>query len=251
MEESIKIQEEFENLIEQLERLKNINELTSANADNSQRVIEQIDLFIKGMNQYKQTLDENTAKQALSIQNLIESLNESINAVEDQKNIVSKSVDSSFLGLQKTTIQELELHKTELKNISDKTFKFIENRTKELSKNIEDSLEKVEIQFKDFKSNTKANFNSLTGIVSNKIELTERSITESKTLLIDKLEQSETNLTAYYSKQFNSLTSKINETEIDFAKKFEKQAKEVNTLKALLFIICGLIVIGIVATILK
>lgn len=46
MEESIKIQEEFENLIEQLERLKNINELTSSNAESSQKVITQIDKFV-------------------------------------------------------------------------------------------------------------------------------------------------------------------------------------------------------------
>lgn len=244
MEESIKIQEEFENLIEQLERLKNINELTSANTVNSQRVIEQIDLFIKGMNQYKQTLDDNLAKQSLSIQNIIESLNESMNAVENQQHIVSKSVDSSFLALQKTTIQELELHKDELKNISDKTFKFIENRTRELSKIIEESLEK-------FKSNIKVSFNSLIENVTNKIEFTERSISDFKLELFNKLEINETNLTEYYSNQFDSLKSKINETENDLKKKLETQHKEIKTLKTLLFIICGLIFIGIVVAILK
>ncbi|MEO6168957.1 MAG: hypothetical protein ABIO46_04300, partial [Chitinophagales bacterium] len=58
MKESIIIQEEFENLIEQLERLKSINELTSANTESSQQVIKQMDNFISSTNEYKKKIEE-------------------------------------------------------------------------------------------------------------------------------------------------------------------------------------------------
>ena len=244
MEESIKIQEEFENLIEQLERLKNINELTSANTESSKRVIEQIGSFVNSMNQYKETLDENSAEQSLKIQNLIDSLNESLNAVVNQKNIVSESVEISFLGLQKTTVQLLESHKTELNDISDKTFKFIENRTKELSKILKDSLELHEKQLKDLKS-----INSLTENVSNKVASNQKSIVDFNTTLLAKIENTENNLIETSAKQITTLTSMIDENKSNFIEKFKTQDKEIKTLKTLLFIICGLIVIGTVATI--
>ncbi len=249
MEESIKIQEEFENLIEQLERLKNINELTSANTESSKRVIEQIGSFVNSMNQYKETLDENSAEQSLKIQNLIDSLNESLNAVVNQKNIVSESVEISFLGLQKTTVQLLESHKTELNDISDKTFKFIENRTKELSKILKDSLELHEKQLKDLKSDTKISINSLTENVSNKVASNQKSIVDFNTTLLAKIENTENNLIETSAKQITTLTSMIDENKSNFIEKFKTQDKEIKTLKTLLFIICGLIVIGTVATI--
>jgi len=251
MEESIKIQEEFENLIEQLERLKNINELTSANTESSKRVIEQIGSFVNSMNQYKETLDENSAEQSLKIQNLIDSLNKSINAVINQKKIVSESVENSFLGLQKTTVQLLESHKTDLDDISDKTFKFIENRTKELSKVLKDSLELLEKQLKDLKSDTKININSLTENVSNKVALNQKSIEDFNTTLLAKIENTENNLNETSAKQNTALTSMIDENKSNFIEKFKAQDKEIKTLKTLLFIICGLIVVGIIVTILK
>ncbi len=251
MEESIKIQEEFENLIEQLERLKNINELTSANTESSKRVIEQIGSFVNSMSQYKETLDENSAEQSLKIQNLIDSLNESISAVVNQKNIVSESVEISFLGLQKTTVQLLESHKTELNGISDKTFKFIENRTKELSKVLKDSLELLEKQLKDLKSDTKININSLTENVSNKVALNQKSIEDFKTTLLAKIENTENNLIETSAKQITTLTSMIDENKSNYIEKFKTQDKEIKTLKTLLFIICVISVIGIIVTILK
>lgn len=71
MEESIKIQEEFENLIEQLERLKNINELTSANTESSQQVIKQMDKFVFSTNEYKKKIEEDLSLKSQSIDKLI------------------------------------------------------------------------------------------------------------------------------------------------------------------------------------
>ncbi|MBS1670079.1 MAG: hypothetical protein JST94_01245 [Bacteroidetes bacterium] len=200
MEESIKIQEEFENLIEQLERLKNINELTSANAESSQKVLKQIDKFILSTNEYKKKLEEDLTLKSDSIDKLILHLDKAIDSLDIQSQALTKNINSSFSIL---------------------------------------------------KDETGSNFSSLTEAVSDKIQSVQKSVEDLKNTLIEKSEKSESNLIEYHTKQINTLTSKIDENKINFIKKFETQDKEIKTLKTLLFIICGLIVIGIIVTILK
>lgn len=200
MEESIKIQEEFENLIEQLERLKNINELTSANAESSQKVLKQIDKFILSTNEYKKKLEEDLTLKSDSIDKLILHLDKSIDSLDIQSQALTKNINSSFSIL---------------------------------------------------KDETGSNFSSLTVAVSNKIESAQKSVADLKNTLIEKSEKSESYLIEYHTKQINTLTSKIDENKVNFIEKFETQDKEIKTLKTLLFIICGLIVIGIIVTILK
>ena len=200
MEESIKIQEEFENLIEQLERLKNINELTSANAESSQKVLKQIDKFILSTNEYKKKLEEDLTLKSDSIDKLILHLDKSIDSLDVQSQALTKNINSSFSIL---------------------------------------------------KDETGSNFFSLTEVVSDKIESAQKSVADLKNTLIEKSAKTETNLIEYHTKQIITLTSKIDENKINFIKKFETQDKEIKTLKTLLFITCGLIVIGIIVTILK
>lgn len=200
MEESIKVQEEFENLIEQLERLKNINELTSANAESSQKVLKQIDKFILSTNEYKKKLEEDLTLKSDSIDKLILHLDKAIDSLDIQSQALTKNINSSFSIL---------------------------------------------------KDETGSNFSSLTEAVSDKIQSVQKSVEDLKNTLIEKSEKSESNLIEYHTKQINTLTSKIDENKINFIKKFETQDKEIKTLKTLLFIICGLIVIGIIVTILK
>ncbi len=200
MEESIKVQEEFENLIEQLERLKNINELTSANAESSQKVLKQIDKFILSTNEYKKKLEEDLTLKSDSIDKLILHLDKAIDSLDIQSQALTKNINSSFSIL---------------------------------------------------KDETGSNFSSLTEAVSDKIQSVQKSVEDLKNTLIEKSEKSESNLIEYHTKQINTLTSKIDENKIIFIKKFETQDKEIKTLKTLLFIICGLIVIGIIVTILK
>lgn len=200
MEESVKIQEEFENLIEQLERLKNINELTSANAESSQKVLKQIDKFILSTNEYKKKLEEDLTLKSDSIDKLILHLDKSIDSLDVQSQALTKNINSSFSIL---------------------------------------------------KDETGSNFSSLTEVVSDKIESVQKSVADLKKTLIEKSEKSETNLIEYHTRQIITLTSKIDENKINFINKFETQDKEIKTLKTILFIICGLIVIGIIVTILK
>ena len=84
-----------------------------------------------------------------------------------------------------------------------------------------------------------------------KIESAQKSVEDLKKTIIEKSEKSETNIIEYHSKQINNLIHKIDENKNDFTKKLETQVKEIKTIKTILFIICGLIVIGIVTTMLK
>ena len=126
----------------------------------------------------------------------------------------------------------------------DKSIDSLDVQSQALTKNINSS-------FSILKDETGSNFFSLTQVVSDKIESAQKSVADLKNILIEKSEKSETNLIEYHTKQIIRLTSKIDENKIYFVNKFETQHKEIKTLKTLLFIICGLIVIGIIVTILK
>lgn len=53
MEKIIKIQEEFEGLISELEKLKTVNQLTSENTKSTTKVISKISSFIDSVNTFK------------------------------------------------------------------------------------------------------------------------------------------------------------------------------------------------------
>jgi hypothetical protein len=120
----------------------------------------------------------------------------------------------------------------------------METQTQALTKNINSS-------FSILKDETGSNFTSLSVAVSNKIEAAQKSVADLKNTLIEKSEKSETNLIEYHTKEIKTLSIKIDENKTNFINKFETQDKEIKTLKTLLFIICGLIVIGIIVTKLK
>jgi len=200
MEESIKIQEEFENLIEQLERLKNINELTSSNTESSQQVIKQMDKFVFSTNEYKKKIEEDLSLKSQSIDKLIIHLEKSIDSIEKQSQSLSKSINSAF-GI--------------------------------------------------LKEETGSSFDSLSEVVSNKIELNQKSVEDLKTILFAKLENTENNLIESSTRQIKTLNSELAKNKADITNRLETQDKEMKSIKTLLFIICGLIAIGIVVTILK
>lgn len=198
MEESIKVQEEFENLIEQLENLKNINELTSANTESAKQVIKQIDSFILSTNEFKKKIEEDLSLKSQSIEKLILHLEKSIDAIEHQSQSLSKNIESLF-GI--------------------------------------------------FKNETGDSFNSLSEVVSNKIEFVQKAIIDLKDSFYAKSDNSENKLIESFTKQINALTSEVNENKIAIANNQEAQYKEIKSLKTVLFIICGLVVIGTVVTI--
>lgn len=107
MEEAIKIQEEFENLITQLERLRNINELTSANAESAQSLIAQIESFIQSTNEFKNLIEHDINLKNVSIQQLIDELSSSINSLNNQSEIIQRELNSSLNGFTSDTNNKL------------------------------------------------------------------------------------------------------------------------------------------------
>ena len=53
MSKNIELQEEFEALIKELERLKSINEITSSNSENARNVIKEIKSFVQSIETFK------------------------------------------------------------------------------------------------------------------------------------------------------------------------------------------------------
>ena len=240
MEESIKIQEEFENLIEQLERLKNINELTSANTESSQQVIKQMDKFVLSTNEYKKKFEEDLRLKSQSIDKLIIHLEKSIDSIDKQSQSLSKSINSAFgilkveTGTSFASLSEVVSSKIEInqKSVGDLKINLVAKIENTESNLIESSTRQIEI-------------------ILNKIELNQKSVGDLKTNLVAKIENTKNNLIQSSTKQIETLDKQLTKNKTDITNRLETQDKELKILKIFLFIICGLIAIYIIVTIIK
>ncbi len=187
MEETIKIQEEFENLIEQLERLKSINELSSSNAESAKKVIEHIDSFIKSTNAYKEIIENDYTLKSDKIEKLLSAFDKSIVQIDNKTKELTGSISTSFNDFKVETNKGLTANNKE-----------IENAFISLNKSFETFKE--DIKYSVEKSNNEL----------------KQNLTENQELSIQRLDQ---------------------------------QDREIKILKTILFVICGLIVIGTIATI--
>jgi hypothetical protein len=76
MKNNIEIQQEFENLISELTRLKDINELTSSNAENAKKVINEIEGIANSMLELKRLITSDFENKSLIINKLINDLSD-------------------------------------------------------------------------------------------------------------------------------------------------------------------------------
>lgn len=86
MEESIKIQEEFENLIQQLEKLKKINEITTLNTEAATIVIKETKTFAKNANNYFSNLENNLNTKTKELDKLISTTQSTIKQLNAENN---------------------------------------------------------------------------------------------------------------------------------------------------------------------
>lgn len=115
MEDIIKLQQEFESLIVQLERLKSINELTSENTESAKQVISKVENFTSTLGQITKTYLE--GNNAMFVEKLKE-FQTNINMFENEVvRLIDTDFTSLFNDLQKAFIIktkadiEIELHK--------------------------------------------------------------------------------------------------------------------------------------------
>ena len=150
------IQQEFEELIKELDRLKKINELISTNTENSKNVIHEMSSFVKISNDYRKKVDEDFKKKNEAINNLIKKIDISIDKFESD---LEKFKNTSLEILNKNKIEgekKIDKLKKELEQILENQSNILgevktnvlvlnqinENNTQKLNELITNSLPK-------------------------------------------------------------------------------------------------------------
>lgn len=82
MEEIKKLQEEFEILIEQLERLKSVNTLTEENAENARRTIDEIQAMVVAFGSFKEKVVQDYAQKSERLSKLQDAFQSSLESLE-------------------------------------------------------------------------------------------------------------------------------------------------------------------------
>lgn len=258
MEESIKIQEEFENLIEQLERLKNINELTSANVESARSTVQQVGHFINGMNDYKKIIETDFIEKSTHINKLLLSIDKTSvqfdYKTKELSNDISKSFEANLLELNKS-ISSVKFFIQEGKDDNRKVIDVFSEKIKQDIDNYILESKKGYISNTNEIKNSQKQFNDSVNIIKTEVisKLVENNIVildqQNKTKL-EVLENTAV-LKTLVEKSNAQLTKHLTDSQELSMRQIEQQNNKIKTLKTILFIICGLIVIGIGITILK
>ncbi|TPE43613.1 hypothetical protein [Pontibacter mangrovi] len=117
MEETIKIQEEFESLIEQLERLRSINDITSSNAESAIKVISEVDTFVQSTKDYKESVEADLRAKSEKIDELLSELEKSVQKMDSEAHKLSSSINQSFNDFKTATSDEFHTDISELRNV--------------------------------------------------------------------------------------------------------------------------------------
>jgi hypothetical protein len=143
MDQTIKIQEEFEKLIDQLERLKKINELTSLNTETAKEVINHIGGFIKSANDFKLIFEEDFKNKSQAIEKLLVSSESSISKVEKIANESSSILTNSLDNFKHVTNNSLEEFSLKQKLLLNGFIKIYESENSELTARIKKISEEL------------------------------------------------------------------------------------------------------------
>ncbi|MDG1728960.1 MAG: hypothetical protein P8K68_00210 [Algibacter sp.] len=183
MSKNIELQEEFEALINELERLKSINEITSENSNNAKKTIDAIESFVQSVTLFKKSITEDYTSKKKDFEVIENSLNETL-----------------------TTLNS---------NVEKQTKKFenlANNYTIESNKTLESVKEKLEVKIKDFASEINALKEKLETDITEFTKVTSKEI-EDQSIKINKLIINNHNEVL---KQFQLLNTKIetNKTQV-------------------------------------
>jgi DNA repair exonuclease SbcCD ATPase subunit len=84
MSKNLELQEEFEALIKELERLKSINEITSENSNSAKKTIDEIESFVKSINVFKTSIEKDYNSKKKDLEAIENSLTESLATFNSQ-----------------------------------------------------------------------------------------------------------------------------------------------------------------------
>ena len=166
MENAINIQSEFEKLIEQLERLKSINELTTLNVDSSKKIIKNIDSFVNSIDKLKTNLEKDLLLKSSKIDSLMKEVDKSVIQLNTCTKNLTDLFSISFDSQKKDINSKLELNAKALKE----SFISIETLSKEISKNI--IIINIELK-QEIENESMKIIKQLTSLIDNKFKSNE------------------------------------------------------------------------------
>jgi hypothetical protein len=100
MEQTLKIQEELEQLMDQLEKLRKINDITTLNTTAAEQVINQVREFIVSYCALEKLIVEDTNAKSRNIEELISKLNESLLKLDEKSSEISSEIQKEFQSLR-------------------------------------------------------------------------------------------------------------------------------------------------------
>ena len=172
MSKNIELQEEFESLISELERLKSINEITSENSKNAKKTIEEIESFVQSVKDFKTSIESDYQAKRNDLEGIENSLNESLK-------ILNSNVDKQAKRFEKLS----------------------NNYTSNLNDTLDTVTGKMEVKIEEFISETEAlkiklgtDFTEFTEVTSKKIDDSSIKLNDLFILIKASLEKEITNL---------------------------------------------------------
>lgn len=119
MEEMTRIQEEFESLISELESLKKVNQLTSENTQNTQKVISEIYSFVNSINAFKSLVIEDYETKRSDLDKAIDLLASSYKGIDDNTSQQSERLAKLLDDTKESVNQEIGEWQVKIKNATD------------------------------------------------------------------------------------------------------------------------------------
>ena len=144
MEETIKIQEEFENLIKELERLKKINEITSANSENAKLVIQEVSGLVNNINSFRKAVEKDIVAKNEGVERLLLGLDKAIIAIESE---TKEAAVASTTSIEEFKVSLSSNFSDQLKIVRNSISEFKEAISKENGVRLNEIQKEVDIIF--------------------------------------------------------------------------------------------------------
>ncbi|TAG58977.1 MAG: hypothetical protein EAZ27_01140 [Cytophagales bacterium] len=247
MDEIIKIQEEFEILIEQLEKLKSINEITTSNTESAKLVIIEINDFIKSLNEFKNKVNLDFENKSFSINNLVSCLDLSVVAFETQTNKFINSITVCIDDLKENSKNGIldiknsnDVNITEIRKLSADIYDKINHEINALKLEINSSIEKMKNEFSDSLSN-----------LSLKIDNNQSTIQAAQETNHKETKKEIETIRTSISKEIANLSLKIDKNHTETKDLISNQYNEINTIKTISYLAIAIVVLILIVVIVK
>lgn len=111
MSKNIELQEEFEALIGELERLKSINEITSSNSESAKNTINEIKSFVQSVQTFKTSIESDYQTKKKDLEGIENSLNGALgtlNSNVDEQTKRYEKLASTYIIKSKKTLESVK-----------------------------------------------------------------------------------------------------------------------------------------------